>query len=89
MVLSQSDGQEGRKAPSEAKVTHSEASISALKFMIKEEKRTGDLYADFYDLYGVAIFTNIAATEDKPFDALIGQAERIGVEDDAFEAWLA
>ncbi len=79
------DGQGGRKASGETTVTYSEEAISELKFMIEEEKLAGDLYDTFYDLYGVSIFNNIAASENKHFDALIGQAEKIGVDVDEFD----
>lgn len=80
----QGSGQGNGKTPAKDSVTYSEDAISELKYMIEEEKLAGDLYDAFYDLYGAAIFTNIAASEDKHFDALIGQAEKIGVDVDEF-----
>jgi hypothetical protein len=65
-------------------VTYSEEAISELVYMIEEEKLAGDIYEAFYDLYDVKIFDNIAQSEDKHFDALIKQAEALGIDTDQF-----
>jgi len=52
--------------------------------MIEEEKLAGDVYEAFYDLYGLNIFANIAASEDQHFNALINLAESIGLDVDEF-----
>ncbi|MBS0125361.1 DUF2202 domain-containing protein [Thetidibacter halocola] len=64
--------------------TYSDAAIAELLFMIEEEKLAGDVYEAFYDLYGIKVFDNIAASEDRHFDALIAQAEALGIDTDAF-----
>lgn len=64
--------------------TYSDESIRELLFMIEEEKMAGDIYAAFYDMYGLNIFSNIAASEDQHFDALINQAKNIGLDVDQF-----
>jgi len=63
-------------------VTYSDEAISELVYMIEEEKLAGDVYEAFYDMYGTAIFNNIAQSEDRHFDALITQAENIGIDTD-------
>ncbi|MGD9864233.1 MAG: DUF2202 domain-containing protein [Pseudodonghicola sp.] len=65
-------------------VTYSDEAISELLFMIEEEKLAGDVYDAFYDLYGLDIFKNIAASEDKHFSALVDLAEQIGLDVDEF-----
>lgn len=65
-------------------VTYSDAAISELLFMIEEEKLAGDIYEVFHDMYGLKIFDNIAQSEDSHFDALISQAETIGIDVDQF-----
>lgn len=64
--------------------SYSDEAISELLFMIEEEKLAGDVYEAFYDLYGLEIFNNIAESEDRHFDALINQAEQMGLDVDAF-----
>ncbi|CUH79104.1 DUF2202 domain-containing protein [Tropicibacter naphthalenivorans] len=70
--------------PTETTVTYSDEAVDELLFMIEEEKLAGDIYDAFYDMYGIRIFSNIAASEDKHFDALIAQAETIGLDVDQF-----
>ena len=65
-------------------VSYDDDAISELLYMIEEEKLAGDIYEAFYDLYGVKVFDNIAQSEDKHFDALINQAEKIGIDVDEF-----
>lgn len=65
-------------------VTYSDEAISELLFMIEEEKLAGDVYDAFYDLYGLDIFKNIAASEDQHFSALVNLAEQIGLDVDEF-----
>lgn len=43
-----------------------------MAFMAEEEKMAGDLYEAFYDMYGVRVFTNIAASEDR-HQAAVGE----------------
>ncbi|WP_161594532.1 DUF2202 domain-containing protein [Marimonas lutisalis] len=65
-------------------VTYSDEAIAELIFMIEEEKLAGDVYEAFYDMYGLPIFDNIAQSEDRHFDALIQQAENLGIDTDVF-----
>lgn len=64
--------------------TLSDEAIEELKFMIEEEKLAGDLYEVFYATYGLNIFANIGASEDRHFDAVSNYAEKVGVDVDAF-----
>lgn len=64
--------------------TYSDAAISELVFMIEEEKLAGDIYEVFYGMYGLKIFDNIAQSEDQHFNALINQAETLGIDVDQF-----
>lgn len=66
--------------------TLDEAAISTLLFMLEEEKLAGDIYEAFYDLYGSTVFDRIADSEDNHYDALVGQAELIGLDISAIEA---
>ncbi|WP_373049712.1 DUF2202 domain-containing protein [Thalassovita aquimarina] len=65
-------------------ITYSDEAISELLFMIEEEKLAGDIYEAFYDLYGMKIFANVAASESQHFDALVDLAESIGLDVDEF-----
>lgn len=65
-------------------VLYSDAAIADLVYMIEEEKLAGDVYEAFYALYDVQIFENIAESEDRHFDALIKQAESLGIDVDVF-----
>lgn len=68
----------------EVTATYSAEAIAEMLFMLEEEKLAGDIYEAFYDMYGLKIFNNIAQSEDKHFDALLAQAESIGLDVDAF-----
>lgn len=63
--------------------TYSDEAIAELLFMLEEEKLAGDIYDAFYEMYGVPIFDNIAESEDNHFDALLAQAESLGLDVDA------
>ncbi|WP_175545239.1 DUF2202 domain-containing protein [Thalassovita taeanensis] len=65
-------------------VSYSDDVIATLLYMIEEEKLAGDIYEAYFDLYGLKIFDNIAESEDQHFDALINQAETIGIDVDEF-----
>lgn len=67
-----------------ADAAYSETAIAELMFMIEEEKLAGDVYEAFYELYGLKIFDRIAASEDRHFDALVAQAEALGIDTDTF-----
>ncbi|WP_372617490.1 DUF2202 domain-containing protein [Falsiroseomonas sp.] len=54
--------------------------IATLLFAIEEEKLAGDVYEAFADLYDARIFDQIAGSEDRHLDALLRQADRLGVD---------
>lgn len=64
--------------------TYSDAAVGELLFMIEEEKLAGDIYEVFYGMYGLKIFDNIAQSEDRHFDAVVNQAETMGIDVDQF-----
>ncbi len=68
----------------DASSVYSDEALTELKFMIEEEKLAGDIYDVFYATYGVKIFKNIGASEDKHFDAVSDYAVKIGLDVDAF-----
>ena len=77
----------GLVGPSDTLVTevaYSDEVIADLIYMIEEEKLAGDVYEAFYEMYGLKIFDNIAASEDRHFEALLGQAEALGIDTDVF-----
>jgi len=59
----------------------SEEEIADLIFMREEEKLAHDVYNVLYDQYGLAIFSNIAASELKHTDAIKLLLDRYGLED--------
>ncbi|MBY6160779.1 DUF2202 domain-containing protein [Mameliella alba] len=65
-------------------VTYSDEVVAELIYMIEEEKLAGDIYEAFYELYGLRIFANIARSEDSHFNALVKQAEAMGLDTDQF-----
>ncbi|SMO99294.1 hypothetical protein SAMN06265173_15211 [Thalassovita litoralis] len=70
--------------PDKSFLPYDMSDISTLLFMLEEEKMAGDLYEAFGDLYGTRFFDNIAASEDNHFDALLNQAEQLGLFGDSF-----
>ncbi|MDF1718760.1 MAG: DUF2202 domain-containing protein [Antarcticimicrobium sp.] len=64
--------------------TYSDEAISELRYMIEEEKLAGDIYETFHDMYGLKVFKNIARSEDRHFNAVIKQADKIGIDTDEF-----
>jgi hypothetical protein len=62
--------------------TYSEDAKAELLFMLEEEKLAGDLYEALYKKTGLKVFQNIAASEDKHFNALLRQADKIGLDTD-------
>lgn len=52
-----------------------------MAFMAEEEKMAGDLYEAFFEMYGVRIFANIAASEDRHADAVRDLLSAYGLED--------
>ncbi|TDK48949.1 DUF2202 domain-containing protein [Antarcticimicrobium luteum] len=67
-----------------ATATYSDAAIAELLYMIEEEKLAGDIYEAFHEMYGLKVFENIAESEDQHFNALIEQAEPLGIDVDQF-----
>lgn len=65
-------------------VTYSDEVVAELLYMIEEEKLARDVYEAFQEMYGLSVFENIAASEDKHFVALIGQAQSLGIDTDQF-----
>ncbi len=65
-------------------VSYSDEAIAELLYMLEEEKLAGDIYDAFYEMYGMKIFDNIAKSEDSHFNALVTQAENIGIDVDSF-----
>jgi len=63
--------------------TYDADAIAELKYMLEEEKLAGDVYETFADLYDARVFSRIARSEDRHFNALLNQAEKIGVDVDA------
>lgn len=61
----------------------STAEIETLLFNIEEEKLAGDVYEVLSDLYDLQIFDRIAASEDRHLDALLKQADRLGIDTSA------
>ncbi|MCK9997325.1 MAG: DUF2202 domain-containing protein, partial [Candidatus Krumholzibacteria bacterium] len=55
--------------------------IADLLFMREEEKLAHDVYTVLYEQYGLQIFTNIAASEQKHSDAIMMLLDRFGQED--------
>lgn len=58
----------------------STAEIETLLFNIEEEKLAGDVYEALADIYDLRIFDRIAASEDRHLDALLDQADRLGID---------
>ncbi|WP_319824408.1 DUF2202 domain-containing protein [Thalassovita sp.] len=67
-----------------AVATYDTDDIATLLYMLEEEKLAGDIYEAFAELYDKKIFENIAASEDNHFDALLDQAESLGLDVDEF-----
>ena len=61
----------------------SEAEIATLKWMREEEKLARDMYLTLNLYHPARIFTNIAASEQKHFDALGKKLALYGIEDPA------
>ncbi|WP_323770372.1 DUF2202 domain-containing protein [Antarctobacter sp.] len=68
----------------EVEVAYSDEVVAELLYMIEEEKLAGDVYETFYDIYGLKIFASIGASEDRHFDALVSQADAMGIDTDQF-----
>jgi len=60
-----------------------EAEVATLKWMREEEKLARDMYITLNTYFPAKIFTNIAASEQKHFDALGKKLDLYGIEDPA------
>ena len=74
----------GASEPTTTDVEYSDEIVAELLYMIEEEKLAGDIYEAFHEMYGLPIFKNIAASEDRHFAAVVNQAEKMGVDVDEF-----
>jgi hypothetical protein len=77
------------KRPSTATVVLaplSDAEIATLKWMREEEKLARDIYVAMSTKYPQNIFKNIAASEQKHFDAIGEKLVLYGIEDPALDA---
>lgn len=61
--------------------TLSEEESAALLFMREEEKLAHDVYVTLYDQWGLRVFSNIAASEQKHTDAVAALLDAYGLED--------
>lgn len=61
---------------------YSWAAKKELLFMLEEEKLAGDIYEALYEETGLRVFKRIAASEDRHFNALLKQANKIGLDTD-------
>ncbi len=61
--------------------TLSEDEGAALLFMREEEKLAHDVYVTLYDQWGLRVFRNIAASEQKHTDAVAALLDAYGLED--------
>jgi hypothetical protein len=61
--------------------TLSEDEIADLLFMREEEKLARDLYLAFYELWGIPVFQNIAASEQVHMDAVLNLIGGYGLQD--------
>jgi hypothetical protein len=62
----------------------SDAEADGLVYMREEEKLARDVYMALYDTWGLAVFDNIANSEQTHMDAVLTLLDRYGVDDPAF-----
>ena len=85
---SREDGRENRalelleEKAAARRAGYDDAARDELRWMLEEEKLAGDLYEAFGELHGLRVFDRIARSEDRHFNALLKQAEKIGLEVD-------
>lgn len=58
-----------------------EADIEGLIFMQEEEKLARDVYLTLGEIWNAPVFSNIAASEQRHMDAILGLADRYGLDD--------
>ena len=61
----------------------SASEIAGLQYMREEEKLAHDLYAAFYEIWGIPVFSRIAASETTHTEAVLHLLDRYGIEDAA------
>jgi hypothetical protein len=61
----------------------SASEIAGLQYMREEEKLAHDLYAAFYEIWGIPIFSRIAASETTHTETVLHLLDRFGIEDPA------
>ena len=71
------------------KAALSESEIADLTFMREEEKLAHDVYVELYEYYKgggteLIIFANIATSEQRHMDAMLGLLEKYGIDDPAY-----
>jgi len=59
----------------------SEAEVAGLLFMREEEKLAGDVYRYLYNLWGSAVFQNIAESEDMHTESVLALMNAYGIAD--------
>jgi hypothetical protein len=75
----------GKRPSASALVPLDEAEVATLKWMREEEKLARDMYLTLNTYFPAKIFTNIAASEQKHFDALGKKLDLYGIDDPAQE----
>ena len=73
----------GKRPSATALVPLDAAEVATLKWMREEEKLARDMYLTLNTYFPAKIFTNIAASEQKHFDALGRKLELYGIDDPA------
>ncbi len=59
------------------------AEISALTYMVEEEKLARDVYNALYETFSIPVFANIAAAEQRHMNAIISLLDKYGLENPA------
>jgi hypothetical protein len=62
------------------------AEITALTYMVEEEKLARDVYNALYETWSIPVFANIAAAEQRHMDAIISLLDKYGLENPALLA---
>jgi len=73
----------GMRPTASTLVTLTEDEVATLQWMREEEKLARDVYLELSAFYPAKVFTNIAAAEQKHFDALGAKLVLYGVDDPA------
>ena len=62
-----------------------EEEIEWLIFMREEEKLARDVYLELYDMWGLSVFKNIAASEQRHTDAIENLLDKYGINDPVYD----